>query len=260
MSMQGRCIPALSTNGATQMALDGWMLDQLMTQGSGPILRFYRWSPAAISLGYHQRQWSEHWSCLNWQSQLVELVRRPTGGRAVLHQGDLTYAIALPLMGNRQTAYQIICDALITAWQQFDVMLNYGTAGSSYRDQANCFALATPADLVTPEGYKLIGSAQLRRDRYVLQHGSIRLWQNLDLARQVFAHASTLEPVPPTAIPEQPSDEFLTQLQRAIQQELTERLQVDFIPTSLSKKELAAIEARSVKFSIPASSSPTPVV
>ena len=256
MSLQGRSIAAPAVPGAGQMAIDSWMLDQLVTHGQAPMLRFYGWSAATVSLGYHQRQWPEPWAHLTWQGQPVELVRRPTGGRAVLHQGDLTYAIALPLSGNRQAAYQTICDALIAAWRQFDVPLHYGTAGSSYRHQANCFALATSADLVTDDGYKLIGSAQLRRDRYVLQHGSIRLWPNLDLARQVFGHPPIAEPTPPTAIPEQPSDEFLMQLQAVIQQELTKRLQVDFIAQPLSDREFAAIAERSTAFAIPASSSP----
>jgi lipoate-protein ligase A len=256
MTLQGRSIATPAVTSAVQMAIDNWMLDQLVTHGQGPILRFYRWSEVTISLGYHQRQWPESWACLFWQGQPVELVRRPTGGRAVLHQGDLTYAIALPLSGHRQAAYQTICDALIAAWRQFSVPLHYGTTGSSYRHQANCFALATPADLVTETGYKLIGSAQLRRDRYVLQHGSMRLWPNRDLARQVFGHPSTAEPASPAAIPEQPSDEFLRQLQAVIQQELAKRLQVDFIPQPLSDSELAAIAERSTAFTIPASSSP----
>ncbi|WP_242517573.1 lipoyl protein ligase domain-containing protein [Leptolyngbya iicbica] len=242
--------------GAAQMALDSWMLDQIVTEDRAPILRFYRWSAITISLGYHQRQWPEHWSNLTWQKQPIELVRRPTGGRAVLHQGDLTYAIAMPLVGSRQTAYQLICDALIAAWRQFGVTLHYGTAGSGYRHQANCFALATQADLVTSEGYKLIGSAQLRRDRYVLQHGSMRLWPQFDLAKQVFGCLSAAEPEPPTAIPSKPDDEFVKQLQGAIQQELTQRLQVDFSSKPLSDQELATIAERSPKFAIPANSSP----
>jgi len=256
MTVPGRSIAAPAVTGAVQMAIDSWMLDQLVTPGQGPILRFYRWSEVTISLGYHQRQWPEPWARLVWQGQPIELVRRPTGGRAVLHQGDLTYAIALPLSGNRQLAYRAICDALIAAWRQLGVPLHYGTAGSSYRHQANCFALATPADLVTEAGYKLIGSAQLRRDRYVLQHGSIRLWPNRELAQQVFGSTLTAASALPNAIPEQPSDEFLRQLQAVIQQALTKRLQVDFIPQPLSERELAAIAERAATFSIPASSSP----
>ncbi|MEO1299948.1 MAG: lipoate--protein ligase family protein, partial [Cyanobacteria bacterium J06636_16] len=78
------------------MAVDTWLLDQLIAGQQPPTLRFYRWRPAAISLGYHQKRWPATWRALSWQDQPVDLVKRPTGGRAVLHQGDLTYAIALP--------------------------------------------------------------------------------------------------------------------------------------------------------------------
>ena len=240
------------------MAIDSWMLDQLVIHEQSPILRFYRWSPATISLGYHQRQWPDHWSGLTWQERPVEIVRRPTGGRAVLHQGDLTYAIALPLSGSRQTAYQTICDALISAWQQLGISLHYGTTGSSYRHQANCFALATPADLVTDTGYKLIGSAQLRRDRYLLQHGSIRLWPDRDLYQKVFGDASELEAQALSKIPKQPNDDFLVALQTAIQEALTQQLSVEFAPQPLSSEELDDVERRSTKFASPANSSPTP--
>lgn len=169
------------------MALDAWLFEQHLHGQQPPTLRFYTWEPAAISLGYHQRQWPDHWQNLTWQGQAIDLVRRPTGGRAVLHQGDLTYAVIMSgLPGKRMQAYQQICEFLIQGWRSLSVELHYGQAGRGYIRNPNCFGTATTADLVLADGRKLIGSAQLRRGSTVLQHGSIRLSPDPELFRQVF--------------------------------------------------------------------------
>lgn len=185
-----RLIPLLDAPGLVQMAIDEWLLEQ-HRQGLHPAtLRFYTWSPAAISLGYHQQRWPEFWQHLIWQGKPVELVRRPTGGRGVLHQGDLTYAVVTSgVRGNRIQAYQTICEFLIQGWRSLGLDLNYGTAGRGYIHSPNCFGTATGADLVLPDGYKLIGSAQLRRGNTILQHGSMRLEPDATLFTQVFGES-----------------------------------------------------------------------
>ncbi|MFM9268457.1 biotin/lipoate A/B protein ligase family protein [Tychonema sp. BBK16] len=182
-----RLIPLLSASGAVQMAIDQWLLEQHLAGKIGPTLRFYTWEPAAISLGYHQRRWPEFWQQLSFGGMSVDLVRRPSGGRAVLHQGDLTYAVVVSgLAGSRVQAYQDICQFLIEGWRQMGLDLHYGEAGRNYIHNPNCFGTATGADLVTTDGYKLIGSAQLRRGDAILQHGSMRLQPDFDLFYQVF--------------------------------------------------------------------------
>lgn len=168
------------------MAIDTWLLDQHRLGLHPPTLRFYMWSPIAISLGYHQRQYPDFWQRLTWNQQSIDLVRRPSGGRAVLHQGDLTYAVVASLPGTRMQTYQAICEFLIAGWKTLGVTLHYGQAGRGYIHNPNCFGTATGADLITPEGVKLIGSAQLRRDKAILQHGSIRLTTDPALFHQVF--------------------------------------------------------------------------
>ncbi|MBH8574836.1 lipoate--protein ligase family protein [Nostocaceae cyanobacterium CENA369] len=186
-----RLIPLLEASGNVQMAIDRWLLEQYLSGKHPPTLRFYTWSPPAISLGYHQRQYPEYWQHLTWQSQKLDLVRRPTGGRAVLHQGDLTYAvIASGLTGSRLQVYEKICEFLIQGWRSLGVELQYGTAGRGYIHNPNCFGTATGADLVTADGYKLIGSAQLRSAGAILQHGSMRLQPNAELFTQVFGTES----------------------------------------------------------------------
>ncbi|MTJ54205.1 lipoate--protein ligase family protein [Anabaena sp. UHCC 0253] len=169
------------------MAVDRWLLTQHESGKHPPTLRFYTWSPPAISLGYHQRQYPEFWQNLTWNGEKLDLVRRPTGGRAVLHQGDLTYSVVTSgLGGNRLDVYAKMCEFLIQGWRSLGVDLYYGQAGRGYIHNPNCFGTATGADLVLADGSKLIGSAQLRKGDAVLQHGSMRLNPDPDLFEKVF--------------------------------------------------------------------------
>jgi lipoate-protein ligase A len=175
-----------------QMAIDRWLFEQHDQGLHPPTLRFYTWNPIAISLGYHQHQWPPDWQQLTWQNQPIDLVRRPTGGRAVLHHGDLTYAVVVSeLTGSRMQSYQFICEFLIQGWRSLGVNLAYGKAGRGYIHNPNCFSLATAADLVLEDGTKLIGSAQLcrshpRRGNTILQHGSIQLETDPNLFQHIF--------------------------------------------------------------------------
>ncbi len=181
-----RLIPLLKAAGNIQMAIDCWLLQQYFLGQHPPTLRFYTWSPAAISLGYHQYKYPQHWQHLVWQGEKIDLVRRPSGGRAVLHQGDLTYAVVTSLNGSRSETYQKICEFLIQGWRQLGVDLHYGSAGRGYIHNSSCFGTATSADLVTKDNSKFIGSAQLRRGHAILQHGSMRLQPDTQLFAQVF--------------------------------------------------------------------------
>ena len=183
-----RLIPLCEMVGAEQMAIDSWLLDQHVKGLQPSILRFYTWSAPTISLGYHQKQFPPHWNNLVWQDKPVDIVRRPTGGRAVLHHGDLTYAIVTSAEKgvSRRETYRQLCQFLIDGWQQLGVPLSFGTAGRGYIKNPNCFGTATAADLVTQDGYKLIGSAQVYREGSVLQHGSIRLCADASLYTKVF--------------------------------------------------------------------------
>lgn len=182
-----RLIPLLEASGKVQMALDEWLLEQHRLGLHPPALRFYTWSPAAISLGYHQRRWPDFWENLSWENTKLDLVRRPTGGRAVLHQGDLTYAVITSgISGSRMQVYQKLCEFLIVGWRSLGVNLHYGTAGRGYIHNPNCFATATGADLLLDNGSKLIGSAQVYRDGAILQHGSMLLQPDRSLFSQVF--------------------------------------------------------------------------
>lgn len=182
-----RYIPPLEGSGRLQMAIDRWLVEKHQKGQHPPSLRFYTWSPATISLGYHQHHYPEAWHHLSWQGEVLDIVRRPSGGRGVLHQGDLTYCVVTSgLPGKRVEVYQKICAFLLKGWRSLGIELGYGKAAKGYIHHPNCFATATGADLVTPEGYKFIGSAQLRQGKAILQHGSMLLTPNRDLFREVF--------------------------------------------------------------------------
>lgn len=194
-----RLLPFLIAEGSRQMAIDGAIFRAVSQGISLPTLRFYQWKPTAISLGYHQHNYPNHWQGLTFENQAIDLVRRPTGGRAVLHQGDLTYGIILSgLPNSRVDSYRTICDFLIQGWRSLSYELSYGSAGRGYIHNPNCFGTATEADLVLPGGQKLIGSAQKRSADTVLQHGSMRLTPDLDLFERVFGTRAKVEnPHPP---------------------------------------------------------------
>ncbi|MBD1821698.1 lipoate--protein ligase family protein [Cyanobacteria bacterium FACHB-DQ100] len=188
-----RLIPIIQAPGQLQMAIDTWLLEQHRSGSHPPTLRFYTWSPTAISLGYHQRHYPDAWQSLAWNGGAIDLVRRPSGGRAVLHQGDLTYAVIMSGLGQkRMQAYQAICEFLIQGWKRLGIQLQYGDAGRGYIHNPNCFGTATGADLITLDGIKLIGSAQLRREDAILQHGSMQIQTDVELFEQVFGQPLTL--------------------------------------------------------------------
>ena len=164
--------------GGWQMALDGALL-----QRQQPVLRLYTWSRLTLSLGFHQRQLEPRW--LEWHRRgRLDLVRRPTGGGAVLHGGDLCYALVLPCdRFARVRAYSSICSWLQQTFAELGEPLQFGNARAD--GNPDCFARSTAADLVNGHGTKRVGSAQRWQGGWLLQHGSIQLdpaadaWQAL---------------------------------------------------------------------------------
>ncbi|MEA5392007.1 lipoate--protein ligase family protein [Cyanobium gracile UHCC 0139] len=163
------------------MAIDAWLLEGPPT----PAFRLYRWSRPTLSLGWHQRRLEPHWWDLRRQGR-IDLVRRPSGGRAVLHGADLTYALVWPRpQGTRSEVYGRALTWLVEAFAAMDLPLQCGRQAASLQ-RSSCFATSTVADLVHPSGAKRVGSAQLWRGGHLLQHGSIQLDPCPHLWRAVF--------------------------------------------------------------------------
>jgi lipoate-protein ligase A len=155
------------------MAADLAALDEVAA-GGAPVLRLYRWSPPALSLGRFQPDADvDRDRC---RVRGVEVVRRPTGGKALLHGADLTYAVAVRrpegAAGHVDAVYRTIAAGLIAGLAELGVDASVGEE----RGPAGpvCFAAAQGADLRVGDR-KLCGSAQVQRGDVVLQHGSVLL-------------------------------------------------------------------------------------
>ena len=138
-----RLLPCFHQPGDWQMALDALLLSQRR-----PALRLYRWGGRpTLSLGLHQRPLESHWLALA-QAGRLDLVRRPSGGRAVLHGGDLSYALVWPnAPGCRRQAYLEACSWLQVAFTRMGLPLQFGHQAVR-RQEPSCFATSTAADLV----------------------------------------------------------------------------------------------------------------
>lgn len=177
------------------MAIDEWLLDQAVSRPgtSGVMLRFYSWRRPTLSIGFHQRRLPDHWPPILRNCEL-DLVRRPSGGRAVLHAGELTYALVWPQAPQRRAeAYQLACGWLQAAFAELDLPLRFGRQAAS-AERSSCFATSTAADLVHANGAKRIGSAQLWRGGGLLQHGAILLEPPRQLWQELFHHSPPVLP------------------------------------------------------------------
>ena len=169
--------------GWWNMAVDDWMLEEAVVR-QALFLRWYRWSPLALSLGYFQNYG-------DITLPVASVVRRRSGGGAILHDRELTYSFAMPLRGagkgERQELYSLFHQSLsetLTHWGVTTRLFSdLARKNSSQRHNRSakasflCFERHTPGDLVYPgdEIHKIAGSAQCRMSNGILQHGSVLL-------------------------------------------------------------------------------------
>jgi lipoate-protein ligase A len=175
-----RFIDSGPLDGATQMAIDQTVVNNTVRLNSST-LRVYQWKPYCISLGYNQ---SEVNIDLNrCRQEKIDVVRRPTGGRAVFHAQELTYSVVIkegdPLfLKSISEIYKYISRGLVLGIEKLGVPARLQKRsldiGSHYRTSlsTSCFSAATRYEVMV-EGRKLVGSAQRRLPKGILQHGSI---------------------------------------------------------------------------------------
>lgn len=191
MTEQWRFIVTEGMSPAMNMAVDEAIL-QLHSEGkTPPTVRFYTWNPATLSIGYFQKATKEIDLALV-QEKGIGFVRRATGGRAVLHDQELTYSVVVseehPKMPSSVTeAYKVISMGLLHGFQNLGLAAEmvslaseeekekYSSPGSSA-----CFDSPSWHELVV-EGKKVAGSAQTRQKGVILQHGSILLDMDVEL-------------------------------------------------------------------------------
>lgn len=162
--------------GAVNMAIDQ-ALARSVAEGGEPALRLYGWSPPAVSLGYFQTAEREL-DLAACRALGIDVIRRPTGGRAVLHDREVTYALAVPqsrLGGGVLASYKAISEGLMRGLRELGIDVRMGAERTRPAEKglaAACFAAPSRFELMVGER-KLVGSAQVRRHGVVLQHGSI---------------------------------------------------------------------------------------
>ncbi|MHB8172232.1 MAG: lipoate--protein ligase family protein [Thermincolia bacterium] len=179
-----RLVVSEPLSGAMNMALDEAVMLAVSRGLAPPTIRFYQWSPAAVTLGYFQSLAKEidQQAC---QQAGIDIVRRLTGGRAVLHHQEFTYSLVTPeghpkVAGPVLQSYLFISRGLLEGLTRLGVKAEL-TAGTRCQEHnsAACFDAPSWYELGV-EGKKLAGSAQTRRHGCFLQHGSIPVQNNPD--------------------------------------------------------------------------------
>lgn len=170
-----RLIDTPPAPGAWNMGVDE-ALAASVAAGGAPVLRFYRWSPASLSLGRNQPARGRY-DLLALAGRGIDVVRRPTGGRAVLHARELTYSVAVPaaLLGGPRTAYAAVNRALVAGLRRLGIAATLQPASpvrAPVPSLAPCFAEPVEGEVVAC-GRKLVGSAQRAIGEVILQHGSL---------------------------------------------------------------------------------------
>lgn len=177
------------TEGAWHMAVDELLLQCALKGDSPPALRFYTWSSPTLSIGYAQR-FRETPLLHACQERALPFVRRPTGGRGVLHHHELTYSIALPpshdlARSSVLSCYRGISLAIIDGLRSLGIGAEIFPARGRNGNGGYCFSSPSIFEIGF-QGRKLVGSAQCRHGGAVLQHGSILLDLDLPLHQDLF--------------------------------------------------------------------------
>ena len=176
----------LKLPGPEQMAIDLFLLEKSFTESNfNMALRFYTWDGDWLSIGKNQTEIPETWLKLFHNKQL-NIVKRPSGGNAVLHSNGLTYALIWKYPPrNKKESYLKITQWLKDGFKKAGVDLYFGDQPVNISN-GNCFATSTLADLVDKNKNKYIGSAQYWKKGHLLQHGEILLDPSKELWEKVF--------------------------------------------------------------------------
>lgn len=171
------------------MQIDSDLLDRAIAQKIDfPIFRLYGWKPACVSLGRNQKD--DFLDRKFLQENNIDVVRRLTGGRALLHDNEITYSYICPIsyLKNGEhviSSYKEISQILIDKFKLLGIDLEFGTQKPIKTGFDYCMLISTGADLCY-KGRKLIGSAQCRKNGYILQHGSILYDYDKELLEKIF--------------------------------------------------------------------------
>ncbi|TRZ37611.1 lipoate--protein ligase family protein [Niallia circulans] len=195
-----RFIDTGNSSPSFNMALDEALLDWHSTGDFPPVIRFYGWNPATLSIGYFQKVEKE--IDMDAVKELnLGFVRRPTGGRGVLHEHELTYSVIVseehPDMPKTVTeAYRVISEGILQGFHLLGLDAYFSVPKTEAQKaslknprSAVCFDAPSWYELVV-EGRKVAGSAQTRQKGVILQHGSILLDLDEDKLFRLFKYSN----------------------------------------------------------------------
>ncbi len=174
-----RLLPCQALRASENMAIDEAVFRLNRPEGLPPTLRFFGWNPPAVSLGYFQKTFQE----INvdfCRREGIDIVRRPTGGKAVLHEHELTYSLVAAIDHPLFTAdiletYRVISSCIVEALNRLGLtpeMVYEGRSAVGTPLEGYCFAAPSKYELLV-DGRKICGSAQVRGGGAFLQHGSL---------------------------------------------------------------------------------------
>jgi lipoate-protein ligase A len=242
--------------GAWNMATDRAMMEAAGDGSAPPTLRLYQWAPPAISLGKGQPfTIADLQRC---RDAGVDVVQRPTGGWAIFHTDELTYSVTAhsdepAVAGPLLEAYKTLSAALITSLQilGLDATLAPAPAPTAKEGLVACFAVPYNNE-ITVGAKKLLGSAQARNQRRLLQHGSLPLTGDVsravdylvfpdEAAREALRHHLRDHATTASAAADRPI--AFAEAAQALIAGFTATLDIDLIPSALTDGEMARATA-----------------
>lgn len=167
-------------NGFENMAIDEALLQSVIDSSRQAFFRLYSWKPSAITMGYTQK--IKTIDLNKCQQDSVNVVRRMTGGRAVLHDNEITYCIALKkdnfTLNQRKHYFNKLSEIIISGLSELNVEAQIIGKSLGERNNPNCFNTTSMFEIVTPEKKKLVGSSLLIKGDTIFQQGSIPIDQS----------------------------------------------------------------------------------
>ncbi|HCU9193013.1 TPA: lipoate--protein ligase family protein [Staphylococcus aureus] len=249
------------------MAMDEALLNFVSRGEIDPVIRFYTWNPATLSIGYFQRLQKEI-DIDKVKEKGFDLVRRQTGGRGVLHDKELTYSVIVPeshpnMPSTVTEAYRVISQGLLEGFKNLGFDTYFAVPKTPEERQklkqprsSVCFDAPSWYELVV-EGRKIAGSAQTRQKGVILQHGSILQDIDIDELFDMFIYKNErLKLKMKEAFVEKAvaindiSDEHITisQMEEAFEKGFKKGLNIELKPLELTEAQLAEVEELTEKY------------
>ena len=249
------------------MAMDEALLNFVSRGEIDPVVRFYTWNPATLSVGYFQRLKKEI-DIDKVKEKGFGLVRRQTGGRGVLHDKELTYSVIVPeshpnMPSTITEAYRVISEGLLEGFKLLGFDAYFAIPRSKEEREklkqprsAVCFDAPSWYELVV-EGRKIAGSAQTRQKGVILQHGS--LLQDIDVDELfdmfIFKNDRLKEKMKKAFVDKAVaindiSDRHISieEMEKAFEEGFKKGLNIEFKPLSLTENQLAEVKVLEEKY------------